>query len=61
MEKDKVVSKRIGLTKENYKKIKISIEALEIDKKETIAINDVANEAIEFFFKEKIVPMVIGE
>jgi len=49
-----VISKRISLDKEVYKKIKITANVLEIDKKENEMISEVVNKAVEFYFREKV-------
>jgi hypothetical protein len=59
MEKE-TINKRVVFIKENYKKVKIAAEVLEIDKKENEAVNEVVNKAIEFYFKEKIVPSLVN-
>ena len=55
MEKEQI-SKRISLDKEIYKKIKITANVLEIDKKENEMISEVVNKAVEFYFREKVLP-----
>jgi len=50
------ISKRISLDKEIYKKIKITANVLEIDKKENEMISEVVNKAVEFYFREKVLP-----
>lgn len=54
------ISKRVSFTKENYKRVKIAIETFEIDKKETEAANEVVNNAIEYYFKERVVSQLMN-